>query len=336
MTKDQSTPPLIVPTDQGLYCAAGDFHIDPWRPVPRAVLTHAHADHARAGSQRYFAQADGVPLLRHRLGNQDFEPLDYGERRRFGAVRVSLHSAGHVLGSSQVRVEHDDGRVWLFTGDFKRDADPTCAPFEVVPCDTLITEATFALPCYRWPPVERVGERIHQWWSGHPDRPCILFTYALGKAQRVLAALAAHTDRTVHLHGAMVPLTELYRRAGVTMLPTEPVSALPRGHDFSGALILAPPSAAGSPWMRRFKNASTGFASGWMRIRGNRRRRGYDYGFELSDHADWPALLRTVRDCGARTVLTTHGRSDELVRYLNEVEGVDARALSTLYGGEDD
>jgi putative mRNA 3-end processing factor len=174
------------------------------------------------------------------------------------------------------------------------------------------------------------------WWSGNPDRPCILFTYAFGKAQRVLAALAAHTDRTVYLHGAMVALTELYREADVAMLPTQPVSELPREESFNGQLILAPPSAAGSPWMRRFKNASTGFASGWMRIRGNRRRRGYDQGFELSDHADWPALLNTIRDCGATTVLTTHGRSDDLVRYLREHQGIDARALTTLYGGEED
>lgn len=328
--------PLILPTAEGLYCPAGEFHIDPWRPVGTAIITHAHADHARAGSQQYFSQQAGLPILRHRLGEHDFSGLPYGEQRRFGRTRVSLHSAGHVLGSAQVRVEHDDGRVWVVTGDFKRDPDPTCAPFEVVPCDTLITEATFALPCYQWPPVERVGEQIWDWWSGNSECPCILFTYAFGKAQRVLAALLAHTDRRVYLHGAMVALTELYREADVAMLPTCPVSEMDKGHDFAGDLILAPPSAAGSPWMRRFRNASTGFASGWMRIRGNRRRRGYDQGFELSDHADWPALLQTIRDCGASTVLTTHGRSDDLVRYLREVEGIDARALTTLYGAEED
>jgi len=328
--------PIIIPTDEGLFCPAGNFHIDPWRPVAAAVITHAHADHARAGSEHYLAQHDSLPIMRHRLGEHRFTGLDYGERRRFGAVTISLHPAGHVLGSAQVRVEHDDGRVWVVTGDYKRDPDPTCAPFEVIPCDTLITEATFALPCYRWPPVERVGEQIWQWWAAHPDRPCILFTYALGKAQRVLAALTAHTDRPVYVHGAMVAMTDIYRQAGVQMLPTIPVTEMPSNHDFGGELILAPPSAAGSSWMRRFRNASTGFASGWMRIRGNRRRRGYDHGFELSDHADWPALLRTIRECGARTVLTTHGRSDELVRYLREHEGIEAIELKTLYGGEDD
>src|SRR5690606_8237517 len=197
-------------------------------------------------------------------------------------------------------------------------------------------DATYALPVKLWPTVERVGEHIMQWLSAQPDRPCILFTYALGKAQRVLAALTAHTDRPVLDHGAMVAMTEIYRQAGVQTLPTIPVNELPADHDFDGELILAPPSAAGSPWMRRFRNASTGFASGCMRIRGNRRRRGYDHGFELSDHADWPALLRTIRECGARTVLTTHGRSDDLVRYLREHEEVEAHELETLYGGEDD
>lgn len=328
--------PIIIPTDEGLFCPAGEFHIDPWRPVATAVITHAHADHARSGSEHYLAHHLSLPIMRHRLGEHRFTGLDYGEQRRFGAITLSLHPAGHVLGSAQVRLAHDDGRVWVVTGDYKRDPDPTCAPFEVIPCDTLITEATFALPCYRWPPVERVGEQIWQWWAAHPDRPCILFTYALGKAQRVLAALTTHTGRSVYVHGAMVAMTDIYRQAGVEMLPTIPIAELPADHDFGGELILAPPSAAGSPWMRRFRNASTGFASGWMRIRGNRRRRGYDHGFELSDHADWPALLRTIRECGASTVLTTHGRSDDLVRYLREHEGIEAHELETLYGGEDD
>ena len=211
--------PIIIPTDEGLFCPAGDFHIDPWRPVATAVITHAHADHARAGSGHYLAQHDSLPIMRHRLGEHRFTGLDYGEQRRFGAITLSLHPAGHVLGSAQVRLEHDDGRVWVVTGDYKRDPDPTCAPFEVISCDTLITEATFALPCYRWPPVERVGEQIWQWWAAHPERPGILFTYALGKAQRVLAALTAHTDRSVLVHGAMVAMTEIYRQAGVQMLP---------------------------------------------------------------------------------------------------------------------
>jgi putative mRNA 3-end processing factor len=328
---------LIEPTDRGLYCAAGDFYIDPWRPVARAIITHAHADHARGGSERYFASTTAVPILRQRLGGgQDFRALDYGEPVSFGGVRVSLHPAGHILGSAQVRVERGD-EIWVASGDYKRDPDPTCEPFEVVPCDVFITEATFALPVYRWRPAAEVAAEIHAWWQDNADagRTSVLFTYALGKAQRVLAELTAYTERTVYLHGAVVPLTELYRAAGVAMLPTAPVSEQPRQADFAGELIIAPPSAAGSPWMRRFRNAGTGFASGWMQIRGNRRRRGYDRGFVLSDHADWPSLLRSIRDTGARQVLTTHGRSDDLVRFLRE-QGVDARPLATLYSGDDD
>lgn len=328
---------LIEPTDRGLYCAAGDFHIDPWRPVQRAVITHAHADHARGGSERYYAAQAAVPVLQKRLGPvQDFRPLDYGEPIDFGGVRVSLHPAGHILGSAQVRVERA-GEVWVASGDYKRDPDPTCEPFEAVACDTFITEATFALPVYRWRSPGSVAAEILDWWRENAEagRASVLFTYALGKAQRVLAELLPHTGRTVYLHGAVVPLTELYREAGVAMLPTEPVSEQPRKADFAGELVIAPPSAAGSPWMRRFRSAGTGFASGWMQIRGNRRRRGYDRGFVLSDHADWPSLLRTIEETGARRVLTTHGRSDDLVRYLCE-QGVDARPLTTLYAGDDD
>ncbi len=328
---------LIEPTDSGLYCAAGDFHIDPWRPVRRAVITHAHADHARAGSERYYATGSAIPILQKRLGPvQDFQPLDYGEPIAFGHVRVSLHPAGHILGSAQVRVERA-GEVWVASGDYKRDPDPTCEPFEVVPCDTFITEATFALPVYRWRSAASVAAEILSWWweNAEAGRASVLFTYALGKAQRVLAELLPHTDRTVYLHGAVVPLTELYREAGIAMLPTEPVSGQPRKADFAGELVVAPPSAAGSPWMRRFRRAGTGFAPGWMQIRGNRRRRGYDRGFVLSDHADWPSLLRTIEETGAKRVLTTHGRSDDLVRYLREL-GVNARPLTTLYAGDDD
>ncbi|PWG64313.1 ligase-associated DNA damage response exonuclease [Sediminicurvatus halobius] len=334
------TEPLIQPAERGLLCPPGGFHIDPWRPVDQAVITHAHADHARPGSRVYWAAAPAVPLLQRRLGaDADIRGVGWGEPLDFGPVRVSFHPAGHILGSAQIRVAHGD-RVWVASGDYKRGADPTCEPFEVVPCDTFITEATFALPVYRWPPVASEVARIHAWWQENAaaGRTSVLFCYALGKAQRVLAELAALTDEPAYLHGAMVPLTEAYREAGVRLLETRAVSAAPRDEDFSRALVLAPPSAGGSTWMRRFRRPLTGFASGWMRIRGNRRRRGHDRGFVLSDHVDWPDLLATIRDTGAREVLTTHGRADELVRYLRE-HGLAARPLATLYGegeGEDD
>ena len=327
--------PIIELTSRGLYCAAGDFYIDPWRPVPRAVITHAHADHARFGSEQYFAESSGIPILRHRLGEDiQCQGLAYAESLELGRARVSLHPAGHILGSSQVRVEVD-GETWVVTGDFKRDTDPTCAPFEVVPCDTLITEATFALPIYRWPDIATVAAQIHDWWQANAalGRASVLFCYALGKAQRVLAALRAHTDQRVLLHGAAVPLTDIYRAAGVAMLPTEPALEAEVEGKFAGELIIAPPGANGTAWMKRFGDCGTGFCSGWMLLRGNRRRRGYDRGFVLSDHADWPALLESIRACGARRVLATHGRSDILVRYLRE-QGIDAAELKTEFGDE--
>lgn len=330
-------PALITASRRGLECGAGGFCIDPMRPAELALITHAHADHARRGAERYIATRESVPILRQRLGaDRRIEGVDYGEPLRLGDTVVSFHPAGHVLGSAQVRVERG-GEVWVASGDFKRDDDPTCAPFEVVPCDVFITEATFALPVYRWPPASEVAAEILAWWDANAraGRPSVLFCYAFGKAQRVLAELARLTDRRVFVHGAVQTITELYRDAGVTMLETETVDGRAR-RDYAGELVIAPPGAAGSRWMRRFKGAQTGFCSGWMRVRGNRRRRGYDRGFVLSDHADWPSLLATIEDTGASRVLTTHGHSDTLVRLLRE-RGVDAAELEIgpLIGNED-
>jgi len=304
--------------------------------VARAVITHGHSDHARSGSALYHAAESGLPILTHRIGTEaPIHAHAYAQTFTLGDAKVSLHPAGHILGSAQVRVEHA-GQVWVASGDYKRDPDPTCAPFEVIPCDGFITEATFGLPCYRWAPMEETIDDLLSWWDRcvREKTPAILCCYALGKAQRLLAELALRVDRKVYLHGAMAPLVERYRDAGVYMAATELVSESARARDFSGELILAPPSATGSPWMRRFASASTAFASGWMLIRGNRRRRGYDRGFVVSDHADWPSLIDTIRATGARHVLATHGNTDALVAYLRET-GVDAQALRTELGGED-
>ncbi len=328
-------PPLIQLSPAGLYCPAGDFHIDPWRPVPRAVITHAHSDHARSGSALYFAHADSLALLRWRLGaDSNLQGLAYGERFELGAATVSLHPAGHVLGSAQVRIEVD-GVVWVVSGDYKRDPDPTCAGFEVIACDVFITEATFALPVYRWAPTATVAAEILGWWDACAARgeTAVLGCYALGKAQRVLAELGRLSDRQVLLHGAMAPAVEIYRAAGIALPPTATVSEQAKGRELAGELVLAPPSALGTPWMGRFKNVSTGFASGWMRLRGNRRRRGFDRGFVVSDHADWPGLIDTIVATGARKVLATHGSTEVLVRFLRE-RGIDAAALKTELGGE--
>lgn len=322
----------------GLYCAAGGFHVDPWKPVPVALITHAHGDHARSGSQLYYCTQEGLAITKHRLGTQaNVRGVPYGETFQLGDAKVSFHPAGHILGSAQVRVEHE-GKVWVVSGDYKRDFDPTCEPFEVVPCDVFITEATFALPIYRWKTGAETAREVLDWWDENrkEKRASILFCYALGKAQRLLAELyALDSTRQAFFHGAMQPLTKLYRESGIQMLASELVSEKPKGHDFAGELILAPPSAYGSPWTKRFKDADTGFASGWMQVRGERRRRGYDRGFVLSDHADWPSLLRTAKETGARLILPTHGSTDVLSRYLNET-GFEAAPLHvTAYSDEE-
>jgi putative mRNA 3-end processing factor len=327
--------PLLRPDDRGLFCEAGGFYIDPWKPVERAVISHGHGDHARWGSGAYLGAAASVPILRRRLGEAAvIEGVPFGETVRIGEAAVSFHPAGHILGSAQVRVEKD-GEVWVFSGDYKRAADPTCEPFEPVACHTFITEATFALPIYRWDPSAAVAREVWEWWEANREagRASVLFCYALGKAQRILGELARITDRTVFVHGSVEPLNEAYRSAGVEMLPTRPVAETTRGQSFAGELILAPPSAGGSTWMRRFGPTSTAFASGWMRVRGTRRRRGFDRGFVISDHADWPDLLSTIADTGAERVLTTHGYAGSLARYLNEL-GIAAGTLATPFEGE--
>jgi putative mRNA 3-end processing factor len=326
---------LLLPRPEGLYCPAGDFFIDPMLPVATGVVTHAHGDHARTGSARYHVAATGIALMRERLGQDAaIEAHAYGDPFVLGETKVSLHPSGHVLGSAQVRIEHHD-RVVVVTGDYKRHPDPTCAPFEPVPCDVFVTESTFGLPIYRWPSMDEVTADMLAWLDECALRgqPAVLFCYALGKAQRILAELALRTERMVHIHGAMTRLVEIYREAGVRMLPTAPVADAARGRDFAGELVMAPPSAADSPWMRRFARASTGFASGWMQVRGARRRRSFDRGFVLSDHADWPGLLQSVADSGAKRIYVTHGDGEALVRYLRE-HGTDARPLRELGGAD--
>ncbi len=329
---------LVELRPDGLYCAAGDFHIDPWQPVPRAVITHGHGDHARAGMGEYHCTDETLPILRWRLGEQRYVAHAYGEAFELNGARVSLHPAGHVLGSAQIRVEAG-GAVWVVSGDYKRQPDPTCAPFEVVPCDVFITEATFGLPVYRWPETPDVVAEIVDWrrQCARRGEAAVLFCYALGKAQRVLTELAARDDARDEppplLHGAIAAGVEVYRGAGVAMVATEAVSEQRTRDGHAGRLVLAPPSAMGTPWLRRFRRAQQGFASGWMRIRGNRRRRNFDRGFVISDHADWPDLLRTIEQTGARRVIATHGDTDALVRVLVE-RGVAAEALRTAFGGE--
>ena len=325
---------LIEATPRGLYCPPGDFYIDPWRPVERAVITHAHGDHARPGSRAYLASRRGLPVLQTRLGPEaTIEGLEYGEARAIGGVNVSLHPAGHVLGSSQVRIEHR-GEVWVVSGDYKLDPDPTCEPFEPVRCDTFITESTFGLPIYRWRTPGEIFAGINRWWADNATqgRASVLFGYAFGKAQRILASVDASIGPIV-VHGAVEALNRGYRDSGVALPPAILGTEITSKSQAAGALVVAPPSAQSTPWLRRFGDYSDAFASGWMAIRGARRQRAVDQGFVLSDHADWPSLQRAIAATGARRILVTHGFTETMVRWLTE-QGYDAHAIRTEFEGE--
>lgn len=320
---------ILLSDDKGLFCPAGNFHIDPWRPVSRAVITHAHGDHARPGSDAYLCAEPGRLPLALRGGDR-VQTLAYGQQLKINDARISFHPAGHVLGSAQIRVEVG-GDVWVVSGDYKREADPTCDPFEIVPCRVFITESTFGLPVYRWDPSAAIMEELVDWWQYNAEagRPSILLAYVMGKTQRILASLATLTECKGRLfaHGALQQMNHAYRASSVYLPEAPNPIEMGEGYDFSEALILAPPSVLGSSWMLRFKHAVTGRASGWMRIRGRRRRLALDRGFVLSDHADWPALVRTIYETNAERVLVTHGSGEILARYLRE-RGLPSEALN--------
>jgi putative mRNA 3-end processing factor len=329
-----SAADLVVQRPEGLYCPPGDFYIDPWRPVARAVITHAHSDHARYGNGHYLASAPAEGVLRARLGEIALQTLPYGERVTHHGVTLSLHPAGHVLGSAQVRMEHG-GQVWVASGDYKVAPDPTCAPFEPVRCDVFITESTFGLPIYRWCPDAELFAGINEWWARNVahGRASVVACYSFGKAQRLLSGIDPSIGPII-VHGAVQPLNEAYRAAGVELPPTQHVTQVKDRADLKRALVVCPPGAVGSTWLRRFgADAQTAFASGWMQVRGNRRRGGYDRGFVLSDHADWPGLMSAIGATGAQRVIVTHGSSSALVRYLTE-QGLRAESFETEYGDD--
>ena len=324
-------------TDRGLYCTAGDFYIDPWLPVDRAIITHAHGDHARWGSKYYLGSEEGGRVLRTRIGEfANIELVPYGVSKHINGVRVTLVPAGHILGSAQIRLEYR-GEVWCVSGDYKTEPDPTCSPFEPVRCHTFITESTFGLPIYRWCPQEETFSDIRAWWALNKSegRSSLIYAYALGKAQRILAGVLGADIGDVYTHGAVERLTRDYRESGVALHPTSLVSQQPKGTNYEGSLVIAPPSAAGSTWLRRFGDVSTAFASGWMAVRGARRRRSIDRGFVLSDHVDWPALLSAIDATGAECVWVTHGYREQVVRYLQE-KGLQAKSVASHWEGESD
>ena len=331
---------LIVQRPEGLYCPPGGFYIDPMRPVARAVLTHAHADHARRGHGAYLATALSEGVLRARLGGIHFQGLAYGEAVHINGVQVSLHPAGHVLGSAQVRVAHG-GQVWVASGDYfasahADDTNPTCAPFEPVRCDCFITESTFGLPLYRWQPQAAVMAQINAWWQANADagRASLLLGYSFGKAQRLLAGVDPGIG-PIFVHGAVQPVNEAYRAAGVALPHTRLLDPSTDPALLRRALVVAPPSVRGSAWARPLGDCSDAFASGWMQLQSARRRQGVDRGFVLSDHADWPGLQRAISATGAQRVIVTHGQEAVMVRWLRQ-QGLQAGSFAPHHGHDDD
>lgn len=318
---------LLQLTERGLYCSAGDFYIDPWRAVDFAVTTHAHSDHARAGSQHYLTAKPGERILRERLGAAArIEPLPYGQRLSRRGVTLSLHPAGHILGSAQVRVEYQ-GEVWVVSGDYKAEAEPTCQPFEPVPCHTFVTESTFGLPIYRWPRQEEVFRDIDSWWQANQaaGRTSVLYAYSLGKAQRLLAGVNAEQG-PIFVHSTVARLLPLYEAAGVQLPKAQPVDLESVKAARGRGLVIAPSSVDGTSWLHRFGEVSTAFASGWMLVRATRRRRALDRGFVISDHADWNGLISCIQATGAERVLVMHGYTAPVVRWLRE-NGWNAESL---------
>jgi putative mRNA 3-end processing factor len=331
---------LIVERPEGLYCPPGDFYIDPWRAVERAVITHAHADHARAGHRHVLATARSEPVLRARLGRLSMQGLSYGERVHIHGVQVSLHPAGHVLGSAQVRLEHR-GRVWVVSGDYfvslHDEINPTCEPFEPVRCDCFVTESTFGLPLYRWQAQASTFAQINAWWrdNARNGRASVLAAYSFGKAQHLLAGVDASIG-PIAVHASVATMNDACRAAGLVLPSAASLAdAAHSGTRWAGALVIAPPQTLGGEHAAMLAGASRAFASGWTQLRRGRQRRGYEQGFVLSDHADWPGLQRAIRATEAERVIVTHGKEAVMVRWLRE-QGLRAGTFRTPYGEADD
>ena len=322
-------------TDRGIYCPAGDFYIDPWRPVPRALITHAHSDHARWGHGRYLATPRSLAVMRHRLGDISAQATEYGQVLRIGDAEVSFHPAGHVPGSAQIRV-CVAGQVWVASGDYKTENDGLSEPFAPLPCHSFITESTFGLPVFRWQPQPQITEQILRWWQGNraAGKTSVLGAYALGKAQRLLHMLADGPG-PILCHAAVENTNASLRATGVALPQSDILTPECSAKTHPGALIIAPPGAIEASWTRRFGPTEVALASGWMGLRGIRRRRAMATGFVISDHADWPGLLQAAKETGAENIYVTHGYTDIFTRYLNE-NGHSAQVVPTEFGTDDD
>ncbi|WP_405399667.1 ligase-associated DNA damage response exonuclease [Maribacter sp. Asnod2-G09] len=325
--------PLLQFTANGIYCEKAKVYLDPWKPVDHAIISHGHADHSRYGHKKYITHHRNVPIILHRLGEINVEGKEWGETFIINNVKFSLHPAGHIIGSSQIRVEHK-GEVWVFTGDYKTENDGISTPYEPIKCNTFITECTFGLPAFKWTPQAEVLENINNWWAENKaeGKTSILFGYSLGKAQRLLKYL--NTDiGEIYTHGAIENMTEVLRPL-VDFPKTTLITRETKKGQLLGNIVLAPPSAHGSTWIRKMVPYVTASASGWMTFRGARRRRAIDKGFVLSDHCDWTGLLESIEATGAEKIICTHGYTDIFSKYLRE-QGYDARTEATQYGEED-
>lgn len=325
--------PLLQFTDNGIYCKKANVYLDPWKPVDHAIISHGHADHSRYGHKKYITHHRNVPIIQHRLGEINVTGKEWGETFVVNNVKFSLHPAGHIIGSSQIRVEYK-GEVWVFTGDYKTENDGISTPYEPIKCNTFITECTFGLPAFKWTPQAEVFENINNWWAENKaeGKTSILFGYSLGKAQRLLKYL--NTDiGEIYTHGAIENMTEVLRPL-VDFPKTTLITRETKKEQLLGNIVLAPPSAHGSTWIRKMVPYVTTSASGWMTFRGARRRRAIDKGFVLSDHCDWGGLLESIEATGADKIICTHGYTDIFSKYLRE-QGYDARTEATQYGEEE-
>jgi putative mRNA 3-end processing factor len=324
---------LLEFNDRGIYCAQADVYIDPWKPVKRALITHGHSDHARWGHDHYLCTRSAKPVIRLRLGPIQVETMDFGETKSINGVKFSFHPAGHIIGSAQIRVEYQ-GEVWVASGDYKLENDGLSEPFEPVRCHTFITESTFGLPVYKWRPQAEIFAEINAWWLQNraEGKVSVLAGYALGKAQRLMSGLDTSIG-TIFTHGAVENVNEVLRAQGIKLPAAQRLTQATKKNEYPGSIIIAPPSAIGSPWVSRFSPSSLGLASGWMSLRGARRRRNADRGFVLSDHADWDELNTAIAATGATRVIVTHGYTDVFSRWLQE-KGLESFGVKTAFEGE--
>jgi putative mRNA 3-end processing factor len=327
--------PLLEFTERGIYCSQADCYIDPWKNVHKALITHAHSDHARSGHTHYIATKDSVPVLRHRLGSFiKIQGVAYGENINVNGVKISFHPAGHIIGSAQIRLEFQ-GEVWVVSGDYKLENDRICTPFEPVQCHTFITESTFGLPSFKWNDQDLVFADINTWWKDNNAKGVVsvISAYSLGKAQRIIQNLDP-TIGNIFTHGAIENTHEVLRKQGFDLITGQKVENTANLKSYEGSLVLAPPSALGSAWTKRFGQYEEAVVSGWMAVKGIKRRRNVERGFVLSDHADWEGLNEAIKATGAENIFVTHGYSEIFARWLSE-QGYNADVVKTAFSGDE-